>query len=478
MIEQREPPHNFEAEQALLGAILFNNAAYHLVAEVLQPQHFADPLHGVLFDTVATLINRGSVVTALTLKPYIENNEAIRVVGADIYLARLLRSSTTASDAPTHANLIRDMYIRRQIIDLGERATTLAHSRDASQGGLQQIELLEQELYELASAGAIEGDARWFHEVSQDTLLQFEAAYMRSGALSGVTTGLRGLDQILGGLRKSDLIILAGRPSMGKTALAANIALNAAKAYSTEIGEDGGETVTAGATVAFYTLEMSDTQLNARIIAEQANVAGQRAAKGEINSTEFDKLMTVTSEMRPRLLMDDTSVLSISALRTRARRLKRKHGLGLIVIDYLQLLSGSGRSKQENRVQEVSEITRGLKALAKELDVPVLALAQLSRQVEQRDNKRPMLSDLRESGSIEQDADVVMFVYREEYYLSKQDEEKDTEKYIAAMGKAELIVAKHRHGPTGTVHLAFDGSRTKFSDLDGAAADDGGGIPQ
>src|SRR5262245_53716658 len=467
-IRLREPPHNFEAEQALLGAILINNAAYQRVAEFLRPEHFADPLHGKLFDSLSRLIERGQVVSAVTLKTYVEQDEDIKAAGGAAYLARLAAASVHVIDAAAFGQTVHDLYLRRQLIDLGEGVVNGAFGSDVEETALSQIEVAEKKLYDLASAGLTEAT------------LAAEAAYHRVGQLTGVASGLFQLDQLLGGLHKSDLIILAGRPSMGKTALATNIAFNAARAYREDI-VDGRPKVVDGAVVGFFSLEMSSEQLATRMLAEQAEVPSEKIRKGELISSDFDKVLSVSHELEHlNFFIDDTPALSIAALRTRARRLKRTHGLGLLVVDYLQLLSPSGRNRQDNRVQEVSEITRGLKTLAKELDVPVIALSQLSRAVEQREDKRPQLADLRESGSIEQDADVVMFVYREEYYLTRSEparraeesDQKFNERHDAwrlrceqTYGKAEVIVAKQRHGPTGIVRLAFEGQFTKFTNL-------------
>jgi replicative DNA helicase len=480
-IRLREPPHNFEAEQALLGAILINNNAYQRVAEFLRPEHFADPLHGKLFDTLGRLIERGQLVSAVTLKTYVENDEDMKAAGGATYIARLAASSVHVIDAADFGRNIHDLYLRRQLIDVGEGMVNGAFSSDVEEMALQQIEVAEKKLYDLASSGQIEGGFKPFRASLTEAMVAAEAAYHRAGQLTGVASGLFQLDQLLGGLHRSDLIILAGRPSMGKSSLATNIGFNAAKAYREEIGEDGRPRVADGAVVGFFSLEMSAEQLATRMISEQAEIPSEKIRKGELISADFDKVLSVSHELEHlNFFIDDTPALSIAALRTRARRLKRTHGLGLLIVDYLQLLAPSGKTRQENRVQEVSEITRGLKTLAKELDVPVLALSQLSRAVEQREDKRPQLADLRESGSIEQDADVVMFIYRDEYYLQRDEpkrradesdqrynERHDTwrQRCEQQYGKAEVIVAKQRHGPTGIVRLAFEGQFTKFGNL-------------
>jgi replicative DNA helicase len=481
----REPPHNFEAEQALLGSILVNNAAYHRVAEFLKGEHFADPLHGRLFDSLARLIERGQVVSAITLKTYVEQDEAMKEAGGAAYIAKLAAASVHVIDAGEFGRLVHDLYLLRQLIDLGQDVVNSAFKPTLDETAVEQIELAEKKLYDLASVGQTDGGFRPFRAALTEAMVAAEAAYNRAGQLTGVATGLVQLDQLLGGLHRSDLIILAGRPSMGKTALATNIAFHAVKAYREEHGEDGKPKAVDGAVVGFFSLEMSAEQLANRILSEQVGISSEKIRRGELLSSDFDKVISVSQDLEHlNLFIDDTPALSIAALRTRARRLKRTRGLGLLIVDYLQLLSPSGKSRQENRVQEVSEITRGLKTLAKELDVPVLALSQLSRAVEQREDKRPQLSDLRESGSIEQDADVVMFVYREEYYLTRSEptrraEESDQrfnerhdgwkQRCEQTYGKAEVIVAKQRHGPTGIVRLSFEGAITKFDNL---AADD------
>ena len=479
-IRLREPPHNFEAEQALLGAILINNAAYQRVAEFLRPEHFADPLHGKLYDSLARLIERGQVVSAVTLKTYVEQDEDMKAVGGAAYLARLAAASVHVIDAAAFGRTVHDLYLRRQLIDVGETVVNGAFSSDVDETALAQIEVAEKKLYDLASTGQTEGGFKPFRAALAESMVAAEAAYHRAGQLTGVATGLFQLDQLLGGLHKSDLVILAGRPSMGKSSLATNIGFNAARAYREDI-VDGAPRAVDGAVVGFFSLEMSAEQLATRMISEQAAIPSEKIRKGELISSDFDRVLSVSHELEHlNFFIDDTPALSIAALRTRARRLKRTHGLGLLIVDYLQLLAPSGKARQENRVQEVSEITRGLKTLAKELDVPVLALSQLSRAVEQREDKRPQLADLRESGSIEQDADVVMFIYRDEYYLMREEPKRRTdesdqrfnERHDAwkqrceqMYGRAEVIVAKQRHGPTGIVRLAFEGQFTKFDNL-------------
>jgi replicative DNA helicase len=478
----RTPPHNYEAEQALLGAILMNNRAIERVVEFLRPEHFADPAHGRIYDACMALTQRNQIANPVTLKTYLGNDAGLQELGGDAYLARLAGAATTIINSEDYGRLIFDLHLRRELIALGEDMVNDAFEPDLESDANGQIETAERKLFDLATVGQAEGGFQSFRTTLITAIEQAEAAHKREGKLSGVTTGLRDLDQKLGGMHPSDLVILAGRPSMGKTALATNIAFNAAKAFREEVSPTGERRVVDGAVVAFFSLEMSAEQLATRILAERAEIASHKIRQGELAHDEFERLVMVSQELHSLpLYIDDTPALSISAVRTRSRRLKRTHGLGMIVIDYLQLLAGTAGKRAENRVQEISDITRGLKALAKELNVPVLALSQLSRSVEQREDKRPQLADLRESGSIEQDADVVMFVFREQYYLERavpgrrpeEAEEKFNTRYAdwqkrceEVWNTAETIVAKQRHGPVGTVKLFFDGQYTRFADLD------------
>ena len=476
----RTPPHNFQAEQALLGALMLNNRAYDQVSEFLRPEHFADPGHGRIFAACVTLIERGQMANPVTLKTVVENDPRVVEIGGVEYLAQLAGSVVSIINAGDYGRLIFDLHLRRELIDLGAQVVNNAYESDPDNNADMQIGQAEAKLFDLATIGQAEGGFEDFRTVVINAIDLAEAAHKRQGKLSGVPTGLLDLDSKLGGLHPSDLVILAGRPSMGKTALATNVAFNAALAYAEERDALGNPKAVDGAKVAFYSLEMSSEQLATRILAEQAQVASHKIRQGELSHEEFERLTRAAQDLHKlKLYIDDTPALTISAIRTRSRRLKRKEGLGLIIIDYLQLVRGSG-SHSENRVQEVSEITRGLKALAKELDVPVIALSQLSRAVEQREDKRPQLSDLRESGSIEQDADVVMFVFREQYYLERAEpgrrpdeaEDKFNERHSKWMQRceevhntAEVIVAKQRHGPVGTVRLSFQGEYTKFGNL-------------
>ncbi|USO01866.1 MAG: replicative DNA helicase [Alphaproteobacteria bacterium] len=460
-------PHNLEAEQALLSALLRNNTIYERVGDILQPESFSESFHGEMYRAIRHLIEKGHVADPITLNKYLAENLTEEDAEGSVrrFLINLVENVVSIVNAEEYARVIRDSYLRRQLIDVGETMVNKARSFTIEEGAVQLIEQTEHKLFELATSGDSERSAVTFHAALIEAINTAEIAYKRDGSVVGVTTGLRDIDQMLGGLHPSDLIILAGRPSMGKTALATNFAFNAARsALRAHADQSAG--------VAFFSLEMSAEQLATRLLGQEAKISSDKIRRGALRNEDFPNFVRVSRELAGLpLFIDDTPALSISALRTRARRLKRKHNIGMVVVDYLQLLHGGG-SKSDNRVQELSEITRGLKAIAKELNVPVLALSQLSRAVEQRDDKRPQLSDLRESGSIEQDADVVMFVYREEYYESRKEPPEGTEKHRewqarmeAVFKKAEVIVAKQRHGPIGIVKVHFEGSLTKFSDL-------------
>jgi len=465
-------PHNFEAEQALLGAILINNEAYSRVSEFLKPEHFYDPVHGRIFAACATLIERHQIANPVTLKPLFEADESLSEAGGAKYLARLAATAVTVINAGDYGRTVFDLHLRRQLIELSMEMREQALDPRLDTSGPQQIETAEQHLFDLATTGEYEGGFRSFTDVLTSAIEIAEAAYKREGKLTGTTTGFTELDHLLGGLQRSDLVILAGRPSMGKTALATNIAYNAAKACKREADDHGQVKVVDGAVVGFFSLEMSAEQLATRILSEASGVGSHRIRQGDLNNADFQKVVEANQELAQiPFFIDDTPALSVAQLRTRARRLKRQHGLSLVVVDYLQLLRPSTTKASDNRVQEISDITRGLKALAKELDLPVLALSQLSRAVEQREDKRPQLSDLRESGSIEQDADVVAFIFREEYYLSRLQPDAGTEEHERWQIKmdevhnlSEVIIGKQRHGPTGTVKLVFEGELTRFTD--------------
>ncbi|MBM3560464.1 MAG: replicative DNA helicase [Alphaproteobacteria bacterium] len=478
-VAPRTLPHNVQAEASLIGAILANNRAFERVQDFLEPQHFADPAHGRVYAACKTLIERGQLAQPVTLRNYLERDQQLAEVGGVDYLARLAAAVITIYNARDLGQEIYDCFLRRELIDVGEDVVLRAADHDLDEPATKQIEYAENRLFTLAQQGTSETGFIPFQKAMTLALDLATAAYKRDGQLVGVPTGFSDLDRLLGGLHKSDLVIVAGRPAMGKTAFATNIAHYAARSVRRETGDDG-RVAEVRETVAFFSLEMSSEQLATRILSEQAHVRSDAIRRGDIQEEEYNRVFAASQELNNLLLfIDDTPALSVSALRTRARRLKRTHGLSMIVVDYLQLLQPPGDRRSENRVQEVSEITRALKAVAKELQVPVLALSQLSRAVEQRDDKRPLLSDLRESGSIEQDADVVMFLYREEYYLrqaqDRREHESDEkfherlkrheERLAACRNKAEVIIAKQRHGPVGIVELQFEGEFTRFADL-------------
>jgi replicative DNA helicase len=466
----RAPPHNIEAEQALLGAILVNNEACDRVSSFLKAEHFYDALHGRIYDHAAKLIWAGKRATPITLKTFFQGDEPVGELTVPQYLGRLAANATTIINAEDYGRTIYDLALRRNLIQIGEDMVNVAFDAPIDAPPAVQIEDTEQKLYELAETGKYGSGFEPFTTALTDAIDMAANAYRRDGGLSGLATGFTDLDQRMGGLQPSDLIIVAGRPSMGKTALATNIAYHVAQSYRRDPDSDAA---LDGAVVGFFSLEMSAEQLATRIISEQAYIPSERIRRGRIESEEFDRIVEVSQELQNLpLYIDQTGGITVAQLAARARRLKRQRDVGLIVVDYLQLLSGSTRRAAEGRVQEVSEITTGLKALAKELHVPVLALSQLSRQVEQREDKRPQLADLRESGSIEQDADVVLFVFREEYYVERRQPRENTEEHKQwqaemdmVTGKAEVIIGKQRHGPTGTVRLQFTPEFTRFGNL-------------
>lgn len=486
----REPPHNLELEAALIGAILRNNRAFEDTSDIVQEQHFHAPEHRRIFRAIRAVIERGQIANPVTLKHFFDSDEGLKAAGGPEYLFDLAANVVPVVNTRHYAEELRDLYIKRELIGLGESLVNRAYTPDLEDRAPALIESAEQGLYNLAVSGELDRGVKSLADAAALALSAAEEAFQRDSHVVGVTSGFTDLDNMLGGLHRSDLVILAGRPSMGKTALATNISFNAASRYREILDETTGHTVIEGGKVLFFSLEMSAEQLAARILAERSEVSSDKTRRGEISGEEFNRLALATQELQSTpLMIDDTPALTISGLRQRARRVQRKHGLHLIVVDYLQLLQGSGENgRAENRVQEISEITRGLKSLAKDLNVPVIALSQLSRQVEQREDKRPQLSDLRESGSIEQDADVVMFVFREEYYLQRgqptQRDNEDQQKYMERAERhntrlkevqsvAEIIIAKQRHGPVGTVELHFHGDFTRFSDLTRRYDDDG-----
>jgi len=469
----RTAPHNIEAEQALLGAILVNNEAYYRVSDFLEPRHFFEPVHQNIYEITGSLIRVGKIANPVTLKTFLPADVDIAGLTVSQYLARLAAEATTVINAEDYGRTIYDLSTRRSLIVIGEDMVNVAFDAPVEFMPRDQIEDAERRLYELAETGKYDGGFQRFASALTTAVDMAARAYQRDGRLSGLATGLHDLDRMMGGLQSSDLIIVAGRPGMGKTALATNMAYNVARAWRGDVRPDGHIETVNGGIVGFFSLEMSAEQLATRIISEQTEIPSYRIRRGEIDPGDFDRIAAVAREMESiPLYIDETGGLAIAQLAARARRLKRQRGLDLLVIDYIQLLQGSSRRAAEGRVQEVTEITTGLKALAKELNVPILALSQLSRQVEARDDKRPQLSDLRESGSIEQDADVVLFVFREEYYLKNKEPRPGSDEHFkwqtdmeAVHGKAELIIGKQRHGPTGTVQLQFKADVTRFSDL-------------
>lgn len=476
----RALPANVEAEAAFLGAVLIDNRVVEELTIQLRPEHFFEPAHQRIYDRIRQLLDRNAVVTPVTLKPYFESDEGLRELGGVAYLARLTADGQGLLAPRELAEQIYDLALLRELITVGRNLVQGAMDTSESLAPLQQIEQAEAALYKVAEGASAANEAQSFGIATRTAIAAIEKAFNSGGHISGKTTGLTSVNEKIGGLHDSDLIILAGRPGMGKTSLATNIAFNAADRLRRDIADGIPLEKSVGAATAFFSLEMSADQLATRILAEQSGISSEALRMGKISREDFQSLSFASQRLAELpLFIDDTPALSIAALRARARRLKRRHNIGLIVVDYLQLLQGTGRAT-DNRVNEISEISRGLKTLAKELSLPVIALSQLSRAVEQRDDKRPMLSDLRESGSIEQDADMVWFVFREDYYVAsrepKQPVDGDDMKVHEAHGAwaaemervhglAELIVAKQRHGATGKVRLRFESRITRFSDL-------------
>lgn len=466
----RKLPHNVDAEQALLGALLVNNEAISRVAEYLIADHFFEPVHRRIYQSIANMVDRGQIASPTTLKNQFDSDPALEDRGGAAYLQKLIGLATSIINLETYGYIIYDTALKRKLIDVGEDVVNVAFDSASGVAAKDQIEGAEQQLFQLASQGNVDSGFKALKVPLANAVEIADTAHKRVDKLSGIKTDFSDLDKLLGGLQRSDLLILAGRPSMGKTALAINLAVNACQNLVKKSEADGLDTPLS---VGFFSLEMSSEQLAARMIAMEAGVDSSRMRAGMLNDDEFSKIVQANVVLHGLpFFLDDTPALSISAIRTRARRLKRRNNLGLLIIDYLQLLKGSTKSSEGSRVQEVSEITQGLKAIAKELDIPVIALSQLSRAVEQRDDKRPQLSDLRESGSIEQDADVVMFIYREEYYLGRKMPQEGSPKFAEwqesmnrCMNQTEVIIAKQRNGPIGTAKLFFDANTTKFKNL-------------
>ena len=464
-------PANIEAEQALLGILLYDNSAFERLSDALIGGDFFEPFHGRLYDSVKSHIARGQLAEPILLAEQFARDPSFEELGGIRYFADLVEHAPPAANAGDYGRVIHDLALRRSLIQIGGEISAEAQVGDPALSGREQIEAAEIKLFNLAETGTTSQGLLGLESALTDAVEMAEAAYRRDGGLSGLSTGLKDLDQKLGGLHASDLIVLAARPSMGKSALATNIAFHVARHYAYDVLPDGTRRTASGGVVALFSLEMSSGQLAMRLLAELTEVPSDRIRKGDINAAEFGRIRDAAAEIRDApLFIDDTGGLSIAKLAARARRLKRTSGLDLIVVDYLQLVTAADTSRQDNRVQEVTQITQGLKALAKELNVPVLALAQLSRQVENREDKKPQLADLRESGSIEQDADVVMFIYREAYYLSRAEPKEGSAEHMEWQEKldpirnlAEVIIGKQRHGPIGIVRLHFDEDLTKFS---------------
>ena len=459
----REAPMNIGAEQALLGAILSNNLALEKVENFLEPEHFSSKINALIFKTLKKLISNDQVADLNTLKVFLENDPDFISNGGISYLLKISENSISIINSKQYGELIYDLFIRRKLINLGTNLINDSYDNFEDKNSDIIIENTESNLYNLTSDGDTQKGPKQFDNILSLTIDYAEKAYKKSSDVIGLKTGLNDFDKKIGGLHKSDLIIIAGRPSMGKTAFATNIASNICNGKNNDNKTN----------VLFFSLEMSSEQLATRVISELSQISSEGIRTGNLSKTDFEKIIVASEKLKNlSLFIDDSPALTISSIRTRSRRLKRKFGLDLIIIDYLQLINGESRNSNDNRVKEISDITRGLKAIAKELNIPVVALSQLSRKVEEREEKRPQLADLRESGSIEQDADLVVFLYREEYYLARTEPPEGTEKHAMWTSKmekvhniAEAIVAKHRHGPISRVKLHFNATNTKFSDL-------------
>ena len=471
---------NIEAEIAIIGCLLWDNKSYEKISDFLNEEHFADQKNREIFAIIKKLLDQNILVTPVTLKNHLQEND-LQGINNLTYLNQIKDSAPSTHNAFQYAKLIYDLHIKRSLISIGNEIIDNAIKNDGGLDGTSLIENAENNLYNLSEIGNIDRKHLPFNEALKNAINIINASYKREGKVAGIPSGLKDLDKKLGGLHKSDLIIIAGRPSMGKTALGTNIAYNVASMFKESLDEFDNQTLIDGGKVAFFSLEMSHEQLSTRILAEKTKISSDKMRKGEILKNDWKIIVDISKDIENlNLFIDDNPILTIPTLRTRARRLNRLYGIDLIIIDYLQLMSGSLSTKREGRVQEISEITRGLKAIAKELNIPIIALSQLSRQVEQREDKRPQLSDLRESGTIEQDADVVMFIYRESYYLERLEPikkiDESNEQYIERheqwkmqcedkYNTAEIIIAKQRHGPIGIIKTHFDSNFTKFSDL-------------
>ena len=462
---QKQMPCNIEAEQAVIGSILVSNDIYDEISPLLDPQKFFDPIHVKIYETIEKLISKGLLANPITLKNHFENNEGLKELGGQEYLIKITKFSTSTKQTIDYAKIVQEVHRYRELIKISESVLYEAfNNAEINTSSEEIIQNAEKSLFDLAERGHFNQSIIKFEYALKQTIDMAKSAYQNEDGLVGVPTGLTDLDSRLGGLHKQDLVIIAGRPSMGKTALATNIAFHAAKNI---------EKKKSKSTVAFFSLEMSSEQLSTRILSEQSRIRSNDIRRGKVSEKEFEQFIETSKNIfELPLYIDETPAITIATISNRSRRIKRLFGLELIVVDYIQLMKSSGK-KEYNRVQEISEITQGLKALAKELDVPVLALSQLSRAVEQRDNKKPQLADLRESGSIEQDADVVMFVFREAYYLENKEPTLGSIEHAEWQQKmdeisslAEIIIGKQRHGPTGNVKVEFEAMYTKFKDLE------------
>ena len=462
---QKQMPCNIEAEQAVIGSILVSNDIYDEIFPIIDAQKFFDPIHVKIFETIENLISKGLLANPITLKNHFENNEGLKELGGQEYLIKITKFSTSIKQAIDYANIVQEMHVRRELIRISESVLDQASSAtEVSTSGEEMIQNAEKSLFDLAERGHFNQSIMKFERALKQTIEMAKSAYQNEEGIVGVPTGLTDLDNRLGGMHKQDLVIIAGRPSMGKTALATNIAFHAAK----NIEKKGLKS-----TVAFFSLEMSSEQLSTRILSEQSRIRSNDIRRGKVSEKEFEKFIETSKDISELpLYIDETPAINIAAISNRSRRIKRLYGLDLIIVDYIQLMKSDG-NREYNRVQEISEITQGLKALAKELDVPVLALSQLSRAVEQRDDKKPQLADLRESGSIEQDADVVMFVFREAYYVERKEPTLGSiehaewrQKMDEISSLADIMISKQRHGPTGNVKVEFEAMYTKFKNLE------------
>ena len=461
---EKQLPCNIEAEQAVIASILVSNDIYDEISSILDSQKFFDPIHVKLYETIETLISKGLLANPITLKNHFENNEGLKELGGQEYLIKITKFSTSVKQAIDYANIVQEMHVRRELIKISQSVLDeVSTNSDVGTSGETIIQNTEKSLFDLAERGHFNQSFMKFDSALKQTIDMAKSAYQSEEGLVGVPTGLTDLDSRLGGLHKQDLVIIAGRPSMGKTALATNIAFHAAKNI---------EKKRSKSTIAFFSLEMSSEQLSTRILSEQSRIRSNDIRRGKVSEKEFEQFIETSKNISELpLYIDETPAITIAAISNRSRRIKRLFGLELIVVDYIQLMKSSGK-KEYNRVQEISEITQGLKALAKELNVPVLALSQLSRAVEHRDDKKPQLADLRESGSIEQDADIVMFVFRESYYLQNKEPTVGSIEHAEWQTKmneishlADIMISKQRHGPTGNVKVEFEAMYTKFKDL-------------